>query len=302
MESKNPANKNTRSDTGPSAPLHLQLSTPDPHEDTKPVRIALNNPAARSEITQAVPALTSQFEDTKPVQVHAAWAEPKPAQIPEPTSAQSEELPDWLIAFAHEDTPVEAPANPEEDTRTVQIQHAEALSDEELSGMTLSTPALQAADDESGWTLESTPEPLKPEIAAERQEDLPESEVPRSEEIATESSDSAEALVEPTFVPKKYAPEDPHSLALATALDEGSLSEAGVMLTAMKTDPAARASALSVLRSRLDLRAESQPLWEFYAELCSADNQPGLARQALETEEKLKNASGEEYGTIAGIG
>jgi hypothetical protein len=74
------------------------------------------------------------------------------------------------------------------------------------------------------------------------------------------------------------------------------------MLTAMKTDPAARASALSVLRSRLDLRAESQPLWEFYAELCSADNQPGLARQVLETAEKLKNASGEEYGTIAGIG
>ena len=53
------------------------------------------------------------------------------------------------------------------------------------------------------------------------------------------------------------------------------------------------AEAMKVLRSRLDTSRESLPLWEFYARLCSADNQVELAQSALETAEKLKNLPGE---------
>lgn len=306
MESNKPADKNIRLDTRAAAPLPLHLSTPDPQEATKPVRIVANKPAARSEITQAAPVLAPKLEDTKPVQIHAALAATAPVQTPEPGSTQTEELPAWLVAFARAETPGEAPVDPKEDTKTVQIQRLEAQFDEEPSRIPLTTPSLLTADNQSGWTLESNlepvtretevespSEPVEPENTAELPEDLPENKAPRSEEIASESSDGAEASLEPPGVPKDNAPKNAQELAFAAALDEGSLSEARAILMATKKDPAARAGALSVLRSRLDMRAESQPLWEFYAELCSADNQPGLARQAQETAEKLKNAPGE---------
>ena len=315
MDTKNPVTQNARSEPEAGAPVPLQVNTPDPHEATKPVRIVLDTSATRSENAQAAPAPARDLEDTKPIQIRAGVERTALSQTSEPDSTLMEELPAWLIAFAREETLGETPVNPDEDTRTIPLQPTEEQTDAEASGIASLAPTAQAADTDNGWKVESPPEslvddtgiesslePVVPEHETDQAEDLPEVQVSHVEETSPEPSESAEVSVEPIASGSETAPEDSQYLNLTTALDEGRYADAGEILSEMKSDPAARASALRLLRSRLDLRAESQPLWEFYADLCSADDQPGLARQAQETSEKLKNISGDEHGTIPGIG
>jgi len=298
MESVKPANE--ESGQGAAAvPQAPQFSTPDPHEATKPVRIGQSQPAGISENAQPEPTPAAKLEDTKPVQIRTAATETSSAPAP----TQGAELPAWLIAFAAQEMPAAAPVNPEEDTRSIPVGQPETAAVAEPPFVPVSTPTDQAFAEASGWAVESLPEQTIGKAAAEELENLPGTETNAAGEDASEPSISADVPSgQQTAVSEEsrgeLAPESP----LAKALDEGRYSEAAQMLKEMAADSTARAEALRVLRPRLHLRAESQPLWQFYADLCGADEQPTLAKQALETAERLKNEAGDEHGTIAGIG
>ncbi len=317
MESVNPANKHTEP-KATGSPQPLQISTPDPREATRPVRIAQSKPANLGVSAQPMAATAPELENTRPVQIRIV-----PAQTP-PAATPGDELPAWLISFAAQETKPAAPANPEEDTRAIPLQLPDEAPEPEAAVIPSHASGFQAPEANNGWTAEIPPEPgaqeinldtaaqsdvgeigieSRPETAAAEQEDLPgEVGAAMAEDIVPQPSGSGGLAAETSAPPGNPALENSQAFSLEKALDESRIEEAGAMLMHMKSDPAARACALQVLRSRLDLRAESLPLWQYYAELCSAANQPGLARQALETAEKLKIASGEEHGTIAGIG
>lgn len=290
MESDSPANKNLQPDGTAASPTPIRLNTPDPHEATQPLRITMVQDVVPQEKTASEPA--KELEETRPILVRqpsVGGATPESPSV----HPQAEELPAWLISFARQETPSEQTVNPGDDTREITLEHPQTSIDNEGKTFEPIVPTEEAAATDSGWTLESNPDTTAPLSDLDEAEEKPDPALLQAEPSTAEISRddlSTTNISEPQEVADPEIRSEP---VLGKLLDEGNIAEAAAMIEEIEKNPEARAEGLRVLRSRLDTNPENQPLWEFFARLSAADNQPLLAQKALETAEKLKNTFGE---------
>jgi len=286
MKSKKQPTPKKAQQSAPAVPTPLQINTPDPRETTRPVKLTQVVSANQVQIppSQAV----SELEETRPIAIRAKSGTDLSA--PE---GQTDALPAWLIAYAQEAEPKVAPPSPAEETRQIRLHLPEAPANTDSAAEAAFSPAISTSPEASGWTIETQPAVAPRKAGPVSMDELPEPQAPSSEvDNHAPSTNEAEPAESPSQ-PEKTPEPDSVKLGLARMLDGGKYAEADQLIADMAADPAARAEAIKVLRSRLDTSPESLPLWDFFARLCSADNQVELAQSARETAEKLKNLPGE---------
>ncbi len=257
MKSKKQPTPKKAQQNAPAVPTPLQINTPDPREATRPVK--LTQVVSANQVQTARAQAVSELEETRPIAIRAKNGPDLPVPEKSAPEGQTDALPAWLIAYAREAEPKVAPPSPAEETRQIHLHQPEAPANTDAAF----APVIPASPEASGWTDDRA--------------------------LSTSEAELAESPSQPENTPEL----DSTKFSLARMLDGGKYAEADQLVADMAADPAARAEAMKVLRSRLDTSRESLPLWEFYARLCSADNQVELAQSALETAEKLKNLPGE---------
>ena len=290
MESVSPVNEKSEPISAAESSAPITPNTPDPHAATQPVRIAPVQDLSTG--IKPEPEPTTDLEDTKPILVREPTVDGAAANAA-PTTLDMEALPAWLIAFAQQETAAETAINPAEDTKEIPLEVPQAVADDTGQVFVLPVTADQPEIAESGWTLENVTEPAAPLNKVEEGEGLPEPASPLPD------TDSAEEFGTETPDPNPTEPQETAEADLmlkdefARALDEGNTAAAATIIEEMEKNPEFRKDAIRVLRSRLDTRPESLPLWDFFARLSAADDQPGLSQKARETAEEVKKTIGE---------
>ena len=287
MKSKKQPTPKKAQQNAPAVPTPLQINTPDPREATRPVK--LTQVVSANQVQTARAQAVSELEETRPIAIRAKNGTDLPAPEKSAPERQTDALPAWLIAYAREAEPKEAPPSPAEETRQIHLHQPEAPANTDAAF----APVIPTSPEASGWTVETLPTAAPREADPVSKDEPPEPQAP-SCEVDNHAPSTGEAeLKESPSQPENTPEPDSSKLSLARMLDGGKYAEADQLIADMAADPAARAEAIKVLRSRLDTSPESLPLWEFFARLCSADNQVELAQSARETAEKLKNLPGE---------
>ena len=287
MKSKKQPTPKKAQQNAPAVPTPLQINTPDPREATRPVK--LTQVVSASQVQTARAQAVSELEETRPIAIRAKSGTDLPAPEKSAPEGQTDALPAWLIAYAREAEPKEAPPSPAEETRQIHLHQPEAPANTDAAF----APVIPTSPEASGWTVETLPAAAPQEAGSVNMGEHSEPLAPSSEADDRALSTSEAELAESPSQPENTPELDSTKFSLARMLDGGKYAEADQLVADMSADPAARAEAMKVLRSRLDTSRESLPLWEFYARLCSADNQIELAQSARETAEKLKNLPGE---------
>lgn len=291
MKSKKQPTPKKAQQSVPAVPTPLQINTPDPRETTRPVKLSQ---VVSANLVQTPPSqAVSELEETRPIAIRAKSGTDLSAPEKNAPEGQTDALPAWLIAYAQEAEPKVAPPSPAEETRQIRLHLPEAPANTDSAAEVAFSPVISTSPAASGWTVETLPTAAPREADPVSKDEPPEPRAPSSEVDNHAPSTGEAELKESPSQPENTPEPDSSKLSLARMLDGGKYAEADQLIADMAADPAARAEAIKVLRSRLDTSPESLPLWEFFARLCSADNQVELAQSARETAEKLKNLPGE---------